>query len=89
MTVTFCYTLTSPYWSSSVSTENVSTVVTKLCGFFRDLCARTIRINYLDRFQLEIILLPAFFDIIIHLAIHLPYETKSCWSGLLQLDVSH
>ncbi|KAL0559314.1 hypothetical protein IC582_003922 [Cucumis melo] len=65
--------------------KNVSIAVTELCGFFRDLCAKTMRISDLNRLQSDIIVIlcklerifpPAFFDVIIHLAVHLPYETK-------------
>ncbi|XP_050942965.1 uncharacterized protein LOC127150144 isoform X1 [Cucumis melo] len=65
--------------------KNVYTAITKLCNFFRDLCARTIRVSDLDRLQADIIIIlcklerifpPAFFSVMVHLAVHLPYETK-------------
>ncbi|KAL4038879.1 hypothetical protein IC575_002515 [Cucumis melo] len=65
--------------------KNVYTAITELCNFFRDLCVRTIRVNDLDRLQADIIIIlcklerifpPAFFSVMVHLALHLPYETK-------------
>ncbi|KAA0040145.1 transposon protein, putative, CACTA, En/Spm sub-class [Cucumis melo var. makuwa] len=60
-------------------------VLIELCNFFRDLCAKTIRVSDLNRLEADIVLIlcklerifpPAFFDIMIHLAVHLPAETK-------------
>ncbi|KAL0559454.1 hypothetical protein IC582_004065 [Cucumis melo] len=65
--------------------KNVYTAITELCNFFRDLCARTIRVSDLDRLQTYIIIIlcklerifpPAFFSVMVHLAVHLPYEMK-------------
>ena len=51
--------------------------------FFRELCARTLRKDVLKRLQVEIVVIlcrlekifpPAFFDVMVHLAIHLPEE---------------
>ncbi|KAL0554972.1 hypothetical protein IC582_008903 [Cucumis melo] len=65
--------------------KNVYTAITESCNFFRDLCARTIRVSDLDRLQADIIIilcklerifLLAFFSVMVHLAVHLPYETK-------------
>ena len=56
-----------------------------MCGFFCDLCARTIWISGLDRLQVNIVIIlcklkrifpPTFFEVTIHLVVHLPYETK-------------
>ncbi|XP_042941123.1 uncharacterized protein LOC122275881 [Carya illinoinensis] len=55
----------------------------ELCTFFKELCARTLTYESLHRLQaeisiilckLEMIFPPAFFDIMVHLAIHLPDE---------------
>ncbi|XP_042942865.1 uncharacterized protein LOC122277050 [Carya illinoinensis] len=55
----------------------------ELCLFFKELCSRTLDITMLKRLQanipiilckLEMIFPPAFFDIMVHLAIHLPDE---------------
>ncbi|KAL0549092.1 hypothetical protein IC582_013572 [Cucumis melo] len=65
--------------------KNVYSTITELCNFFCDLCARTIRVSDLDKLQADIIIIlcklerifpPAFFSIMVHLAVHLPYETK-------------
>ncbi|KAL0546655.1 hypothetical protein IC582_016567 [Cucumis melo] len=65
--------------------NNVYIAITELCNFFRDLCARTIRVSDLDRLQPDIIIIlcklerifpPAFFSVMVHLAIHLPNKTK-------------
>ncbi|XP_035546653.1 uncharacterized protein LOC118348671 [Juglans regia] len=55
----------------------------EFCSFFKELCSRTLDITVLERLQanipiilckLEMIFPPAFFDIMVHLAIHLPDE---------------
>ena len=65
--------------------KSVSIVVTELCGFFRDLCAKMIHISDLNRLQSDIIIIlcklerifpSTFFDVMIHLALYLPYEIK-------------
>lgn len=59
--------------------------IVELCKFFLDLCAKTICISDLDQLQayiiiilykLKIIFPPAFFDVMVHLSIHLSYELK-------------
>ena len=65
--------------------KNVYNTIMKLCSFFRNMCARTIRISDLDWLQADIIIIlcklkrifsPAFFSVMVDLAVHLPYETK-------------
>ena len=65
--------------------KNVHTVVTELCCFFRDLCTRRIWITDLDRLQADIIsilyklkrIFPSrLFDVMAHLAVHMPCEIK-------------
>ena len=55
------------------------TVVTELCSFFLDLCAKMIRVSDLDRLQTYIIVIlcklerifpPALFSIMVHLIVH-------------------
>ncbi|XP_042974567.1 uncharacterized protein LOC122306194 [Carya illinoinensis] len=62
---------------------NVRRALIELCLFFKELCSRTLDKTVLERLQtnipiilckLEMILPPAFFDIMVHLAIHLPDE---------------
>ncbi|XP_042983238.1 uncharacterized protein LOC122312643 [Carya illinoinensis] len=57
--------------------------LTELSTFFRQLCMCTLSVDVLKRLEndipiilckLEMILLPAFFDVMVHLAIHLPCE---------------
>ena len=57
--------------------------VAELVQFFRELCSRNIRIDALERLRdkiptilcdLEKIYPPAFFDVMVHLAVHLPDE---------------
>ena len=61
------------------------TTIVKLCNFFRDMCAKTIRISELNRLEIDIVFVlyklerifpPAFFHVMIHLTIHLPAKTK-------------
>jgi hypothetical protein len=49
----------------------------------RELCARTLKVKVLERLKVEIVLIlcrleklfpPAFFDVMVHLAVHLPEE---------------
>ncbi|XP_022158896.1 uncharacterized protein LOC111025354 [Momordica charantia] len=65
--------------------KNVSTSIVELCKFFRDLCVKIISTSDLDRLEADIVLIlcklekvfpPAFFDVMVHLAVHLPYEAK-------------
>ncbi|XP_042969114.1 uncharacterized protein LOC122301803 [Carya illinoinensis] len=68
---------------SGYLTSDVRQALTKLSSFFKKLCARALNIDVLHRLQtdislilckLEMIFPPAFFDIMVHLAIHLPQE---------------
>ena len=65
--------------------KDVCTTIVEFYNFFRDLCAKTIHISVLNRLEADIVIILykferifslAFFDIMIHLAIHLPAETK-------------
>ena len=65
--------------------KDVATAIVELCKFCRDLCAKTVRISDLDRLQADIVIIlcklekifpPAFFDVMVHLSVHLPYELK-------------
>ncbi|XP_035547475.1 uncharacterized protein LOC109010280 [Juglans regia] len=62
---------------------DIRLALTELSIFFRQLCTRTLSIDVLNRLEidipiilckLEMILPPAFFDVMMHLAIHLPRE---------------
>ena len=77
-------TLTSIYWFEHIY-RKMCTPLLLNCVVFLWLIARTIRVSDLDRLQANIIIIlcklerifpPAFFSVIIHLVVHLPYETK-------------
>ena len=66
-------------------TKDASDVLIKLCTFFKEMCCRVLKMDDLDRLEseiplilckLEMIFPPAFFDIMIHLCVHLPSEAK-------------
>ncbi|XP_042979992.1 uncharacterized protein LOC122310182 [Carya illinoinensis] len=72
-----------PVVISGYLTSDVRQALTELSSFFKKLCARALNIDVLHRLQtdislilckLEMIFPPAFFDIMVHLAIHLPQE---------------
>ena len=57
--------------------------IAELGRFFRELCAKTLRVDVLQRLKVDIVIIlcklekifpPAFFDVMVHLAIHLPDE---------------
>ena len=61
--------------------ENVSTTIIDLCTFFKNFCARSLDVNDMRNARkevvkilcnLELIYPPTFFDIMIHLILHLP-----------------
>lgn len=63
----------------------IQTTFTELSTFFKQLCARTLKVNVLKQMKdnivivlckLEQIFPPAFFDIMVHVAIHLPREAE-------------
>ncbi|CAL1383444.1 unnamed protein product [Linum trigynum] len=64
---------------------HVANVLAELGDFFHRLCCKTLSVEALDKLQEDIIMIlcklemiypPAFFDVMVHLAIHLPYEAK-------------
>ena len=65
--------------------KNVRGPLVRLCRFFRDLCAKVLNPSELIHMEKEIavvlcdlekIFSPSFFDIMIHLPIHLAYEAR-------------
>lgn len=65
--------------------EDVCTVLVELSNFFKQICAKTLCVSDLKKLAKEIVFIhcklerifpPAFFDIMVHLAIHLPLEAK-------------
>ena len=66
-------------------TRDVRVALTELGAFFKDLCARTLNVEALDRMEREIVIIlcklesiypPSFFDVMVHLAVHLPREAR-------------
>ncbi|XP_026416083.1 uncharacterized protein LOC113311461 [Papaver somniferum] len=65
--------------------REVSAPLIELCNFFHDLCAKTLSVSHLDELEKRIPLIlckmerifpPAFFDVMVHLDVHLPREAK-------------
>ena len=63
--------------------KEVFDALTELGHFFKQLCCKTLKVEEVEKmksdivvilFKLEMIFPPAFFEIIVHLAIHLPNE---------------
>ena len=63
--------------------KDISIVLFELGNFFQDLCLRTLKRSELEKLEERIVLIlcklerffpPAFFDVMIHLAVHLPQE---------------
>nr|XP_017227491.1 PREDICTED: uncharacterized protein LOC108203237 [Daucus carota subsp. sativus] len=71
----------------SILPEIVRKTITKLCWFFKSMSSKVIdprRLPYLQRqivetlCEVEMYFSPSFFDIMIHLTVHLVYETRMC-----------
>ncbi|KAM6575189.1 hypothetical protein CsatA_023516 [Cannabis sativa] len=71
----------------SVLPKTVREIITRLCLFFKSLCAKVVDMSNLQELQDEISYIlckfeqffpPAFFDIMIHLTVHLVRELKWC-----------
>ena len=65
--------------------KHVSNALIELSKFFKELCSKVLRLEDLRHMEnqtpvtlckLERIFPPAFFDIMVHLPIHLPWEAK-------------
>lgn len=65
--------------------EDFYQVLLQLGSFFRQLCSKTLKLDVLEKLEkqivivlckLEMILPPAFFDVIVHLAVHLPEQAR-------------
>ena len=63
--------------------KDISIVLFKLGSFFQDLCSRTLKWSELEKLEERIALIlcklerffpPRFFDVMVHLAVHLPQE---------------
>ncbi|KAL5570769.1 hypothetical protein UlMin_020366 [Ulmus minor] len=67
--------------------KKVRYAINKLCLFFNALCNKVLDVNTLDGIQeelvttlclLEMYFLPSFFDVMVHLTVHLIHEVKLC-----------
>ena len=67
----------------SLVRKNIWSTIAKLCTFFKQLCASTVNVLDMVEAQKQLVLIlcklerifpPAFFDIMIHLVLHLPEE---------------
>ena len=76
-----------PVAIKGIMKDEVRTTITKLCIFFNVICNKVIDIEKLDELenegymilsQLEMYFPPAFFDIMVHLIIHLVREIRLC-----------
>ncbi|XP_061990536.1 uncharacterized protein LOC133708965 [Rosa rugosa] len=74
-----------PVGIRSFLSKDVCDPIVELASFFEQICAKTLKVADLDRLQRDIVVIlckleqifpPAFFDIMIHLAVHLPHEAK-------------
>ena len=72
-----------PAGLKGIASKEMYSAIAELGRFFRELCARTLKVDVLNRLKVEIVVImckleklfpPAFFDIMVHLAIHLPEE---------------
>ncbi len=67
--------------------KNVRYAITRLCFFFNSLSSKVVDVNNLDTIQEEFVttlcllekyFLPTFFDVMVHLTVHLIREVKLC-----------
>ena len=67
--------------------KNVRHTITRLCSFFSSICCKVIDPLKLDELQDEIVVIlcelemffpPSFFDIMVHLVVHLVREVRLC-----------
>ena len=65
--------------------KDVSATLIELGIFFKDLCSKSLNVEVIKRLEKDIVVIlcklerifpPAFFDVMVHLAIHLPHEAK-------------
>jgi len=77
--------------------KKVKRAITCLCFFFNAICSKVIDLLKLDELenevaiilcQLEMYFPPSFFDIMVHLIVHLVREIKCCGPFLFTVDVS-
>ena len=63
--------------------KNLSTILFELGSWFQDICSKTLRLSDLEKLEERIVLIlcklekifpPVFFNVMVHLAVHLPRE---------------
>jgi hypothetical protein len=85
-----CHTLMQqllPVAIRSVLPKHVRTSIMRLCFFFNALCSKVVDVSKLDKLQSELVVTlcelekifpPSFFDIMVHLTVHLVREVRLC-----------
>lgn len=65
--------------------NDICDALLQLGSFFRQLCSKSLKLDVLEKLEeqiifvlckLEMIFPPAFFDIVVHLAVHLPQQAR-------------
>ncbi|KAL6279600.1 hypothetical protein ACE6H2_016481 [Prunus campanulata] len=85
-----CHTLMQqllPVAIRSVLEKPARYAITRLCFFFNALCAKTVDVSKLDKLEEDVVVTlcllekyfpPSFFDIMVHLVVHLVREVRLC-----------
>ncbi|KAI5338317.1 hypothetical protein L3X38_017588 [Prunus dulcis] len=85
-----CHTLMQqllPISILSVLEKPARYAVTRLCFFFNAICAKTVDVSKLDKLEEDVVVTlcllekyfpPSFFDILVHLVVHLAREVRLC-----------
>ena len=67
--------------------KDISNALAELGNFFQQLCSKTLKLDEIEQMEKDIVLIlcklemifpPSFFDVMVHLAVHLPTEAKLC-----------
>ncbi|CAL9019070.1 unnamed protein product [Prunus brigantina] len=86
-----CHTLMQqllPVAIRSVLEKPARYAITRLCFFFNAICAKTVDVSKLDKLEEDVVVTlcllekyfpPSFFDIMVHLVVHLVREVRLCW----------
>lgn len=78
--------------------DKVRVAITRLCFLFNAICSKVINPHQLDDLeneaaivicQLEMYFSPSFFDIMVHLIVHLVREIRLCGPIFFAVDVSN
>ncbi len=74
-----------PHAIQSLLPKDVCEALIELCGFFIEICSKILKIDELEQLKSQIVLTlcklervfsPSFFDVMIHLPVHLATEAK-------------